>query len=190
MGLIQIIIFYIFILVWSKKVWAWFLEHLGNFHCGFIEVPPEGFSRVSFQIQNGFVNKFWQHIKARQCKCGMWPKKDKSFQIQNHYSFTLQFIILSWHFGAINLLLAWDFTQDWLFFFCFICLFCHSFSHLVVCVVLNTSPFDHNKKNIPLLFLFFSLKRSHTHNLDNWRTLENNILHTGRTHIHKYSGWN
>jgi len=41
----------------SKKVWAQFLEHLGNFHCGFIEVLPKVYfffsSQVSFQMQNG-----------------------------------------------------------------------------------------------------------------------------------------
>jgi len=26
------------------------------------------------------VNKFWQHIKTRQSRCVMWPKKTKAFR--------------------------------------------------------------------------------------------------------------
>lgn len=79
MILIQTIILYIFILVQSKKVWARFLEHLGNFHCGFIEVLPKVF------LSSVFPNAKWfykQVLTAHQGKAKQMcyvALKDKSF---------------------------------------------------------------------------------------------------------------
>lgn len=55
------------------------------------------FSRVSFQIQNGFINKFWQHIKTRQSRCVMWPEKTKAFRCKTINLSLHSLSFLSWN---------------------------------------------------------------------------------------------